>query len=376
MRIIFKLIIIFLLSFSFFSSGLAQLSSQLSAIDKFVKAGTLHQSQLIPDPQYRVTPLDYLVLSFPRSRSNHLITSLRAMGFMSRHELLDSDQSGYPAAVYYFRNGTDMSMKQFPLTPEEKQAALSAMFSHGFPDKRNPQLEFFGFKIFPYHFFGRSFGNFIAHSNIVGSYPLKVIHLIRRESFMRALSHLEASTTSVWHLVDSEAARKGALLNFTSENIKTLVFYAMRGCLSNDFYLNDLDQAAQAGIIQVLTVDSKDIDSTSPNIDSTLETVRRFLLRDVDDPRNLAIHNKDTPVNKLLESHSIHHVRDRSSLPLQDRIPEPQRVHRMLTTHLAGLIEKDRRYRYLPSAFHACKMRILQEINTLFVNEFHQIKFF
>ena len=133
--------LLFLIFFSILSSSWA---TSLWAIHKYVQEGRLDQSQLIPDPQYRSSPLDYLILSCARSRSTHMISVLQALGFGSQGELLCPWQPVYSAAVYYFRNGTNMSATYYPIPTEEQQAALSALFSHGFPDKRDPRKEFFG----------------------------------------------------------------------------------------------------------------------------------------------------------------------------------------------------------------------------------------
>ena len=331
-------------------------------IAKYVNEGRLDASQVIPDPEYRASPLDFLIMTCPRSRSTHLISVLRTLGFGAEGELLAPEQAHYPAAVYYFRNET-AKKGYFELSMEDTQAALSAMFSHGFLGRRDPRSEFFGFKVFPGHISEGSFHSFIAGSSIVGTYPLKVIHLIRRESFMLALSFLEAHKTKVFAAFSPEESQRGALLTFKDEEIASLATRSLRFCLFNLFYESDLALAEEEGLIQLLTIDSSDIDTSSPNFDSTLETIRQFLLKDVHVPQNKAFQNRNTPIQELVGINSEKHIRARSSLPLQERIPEPLKIYQRVSKLIKRIEPTEKRYP--EHAYQECKGLILSEINML-----------
>ena len=179
-----------------------------------------------------------------------------------------------------------------------------------------------------------------------------------------ALSKLEAENTNVWFTFSPGETQRGAVLNFTDQLLGALTFNSMKTCLSAYFYRSDLAKAEQAGLIQVLTVDSNDIDSSSPLIDSTFETVRQFLLRDVQVSENKGFQNRNTPIQQLLDSEFVHHFRGRSTLPLAERIPEPNRIYDKLRKQLMHMTQR----REPEIEFQTCKKQILSEINTLFSN--------
>ena len=342
-----------------------------SAIERRARAGLLSQEKLIPEPHFKVSPLDFLILSMPRSLSNYFVASLGALGFRTGSEYLASQLDfSYNAAVYYFRYlRQNRWPKSYPLSFSEAAKGLNAILSNGFPNKRDPSREFSGFKIFPYHFDLHSFTSFLKESAIIGNYPLKVIHLVRHDFILRALSSLESRANRALIISTSENIPQGSVLSFNSETIHRLNEEVMRGCVWNSFYRSDLIFGQRSGLVQVLEVDSEDIQASSPNFERTFTAIRQFLLTDVDITKLKAVDyfRLTKPILDILQPGQISHVRGRSRLSLQERVPDLRQVIVELMQDLPAqtgskLLDP---ILYDPDLVSSCKLEIIAEYKLL-----------
>ena len=314
-----------------------------------------HPQQLRPDPQFRVSAVNYLVLSEPRSVSSYFISMLQNLGFNCKFELLNPYiDNTYPAALYYFRHLQHPPWpRPYLLTPEESARGLNAIFAHRLFSPT--QSGFFGFKLFPLHFGDGSFLHLLNASGVVGDAPLKVIYLHRPRHFMRALSSYEAEASKTWMYTSSKIPH-GALLDFSDQLIADIGRDALQGCLRTAYYQHELQEGARTGLVKYLYVSSEDIEESSPNFAPTLRAVQDFLLEGAP-----AAALRRLNLNSFKQRDTLRHVKARSSLSLSERIPDLDTV---VTKLKLSLFRHSAEWPYLPF-LSPCRKALLTEYSEL-----------
>ena len=235
--------------------------------------------------------------------------------------------------------------------PAELAKALKLIYKYGYWSSSGDFLErdpstLFGFKVMATHIGDQSLAELLTHFQLAtGINKLKLIHLVRGNNILGALSNMEARKQLKWTYSKTDALSNTSVLNWSDEStLRKLVEGAMSRCLRHQFYEQDLKVAQQRGLIELLSIRSEDLIEEQ---DCTLDRISHFLT------------GHPLPPDQLEQSHII---RGRSSVDLHVRIPRLSEIAREMERLLPLVRPSLPRQLVNPGSLRICQVKVHIEI--------------